>query len=103
MTTTTQTLAPDAIVRAPENLWKQAQRAFFRQRSAVIGLVIVRASPLQMRQLFQKVVVAVDAPYKKDQWLLFWFLIWQGMNVRFQNCFRVLRVMITRRSHCERL
>ena len=64
MATTTQTLAPDAIVRAPENLWKQAQRAFFRQRSALIGLTLVVL--LALTAIFAPLI----APYEPNQVLI---------------------------------
>jgi ABC-type dipeptide/oligopeptide/nickel transport system permease subunit len=40
-TTTTPQLGTLTITRPPEGLWRQATRAFFRQRSAVIGVVII--------------------------------------------------------------
>ncbi len=40
-TTTTSQPVPVTFMRPPESLWRQAVRAFFRQRSAVIGLVII--------------------------------------------------------------
>jgi ABC-type dipeptide/oligopeptide/nickel transport system permease subunit len=64
MTTTTQTLAPDVFVRAPENLWRQALRAFFRQRSAVIGLTIVGL--LALIAIFAPLL----APYDPNQVLI---------------------------------
>jgi ABC-type dipeptide/oligopeptide/nickel transport system permease subunit len=64
MTTTTQTLAPDTFTRAPENLWRQAQRAFFRQRAAVIGLVIVAL--LALVAIFAPLI----APYNPNQVLI---------------------------------
>jgi peptide/nickel transport system permease protein len=39
--TTAAQPASQAMMRPPESLWRQAIRAFFRQRSAVIGLVII--------------------------------------------------------------
>jgi peptide/nickel transport system permease protein len=39
--TSTTAPVPLGVTRPPESLWRQALRAFFRQRSAVIGLVII--------------------------------------------------------------
>jgi ABC-type dipeptide/oligopeptide/nickel transport system permease subunit len=64
MTTSTRTLAPDALVRAPENLWRQAWRAFLRQRSAVIGLAIVTS--LALIAIFAPLI----APYDPNQVLI---------------------------------
>ncbi|MFL5807075.1 MAG: ABC transporter permease [Roseiflexaceae bacterium] len=63
-TTTTQTLSPDILVRAPENLWQQALRAFFRQRAATIGLVIITL--LALTAIFAQVI----APYDPIQVLI---------------------------------
>src|SRR5918911_990124 len=41
MATTVKTLAPALPVRGPESLWQQALRAFLKQRSAVIGVVLL--------------------------------------------------------------
>jgi peptide/nickel transport system permease protein len=52
------------IARPPESLWRQAVRAFFRQRSAVIGLVIIVL-------LFLIAVFApLIAPYDPEQVLI---------------------------------
>ena len=48
-----------SITRAPESLWRQATRAFFRQRSGVIGLTIIAA--LVLIALFAPVI----APYNR--------------------------------------
>jgi peptide/nickel transport system permease protein len=64
MTTTTQTLSADAFVRPPESLWRQAQHAFFRQRAAVIGLVIIVL--LALTAIFAPLI----APYDPNQVLI---------------------------------
>jgi ABC-type dipeptide/oligopeptide/nickel transport system permease subunit len=64
MTTTTQALSADIFVRAPENLWRQALRAFFRQRAAVLGLVIIAL--LALIAIFAPLI----APYDPNQVLI---------------------------------
>jgi peptide/nickel transport system permease protein len=63
-TTTTQPAGGLSITRPPESLWRQAARAFFRQRSAVIGLAIIIL-------LFVIAVFApLIAPYDPNQVLI---------------------------------
>jgi peptide/nickel transport system permease protein len=64
MTTTTQTLPVDILVRPPESLWLQARRAFFRQRAAVIGLAVIVL--LALTAIFAPVL----APYEPNQVLI---------------------------------
>ena len=65
MATTTATgPASLSITRPPESLWRQAIRAFFRQRSAVIGLTIIVA--LVLIALFAPLI----APYDPIQVLI---------------------------------
>src|SRR4051794_40390451 len=64
MTTTTKTLAAETFVRAPESLWLQARRAFFRQRAAVIGLAIITL--LALIAIFAPLI----APYDPVQVLI---------------------------------
>jgi peptide/nickel transport system permease protein len=52
------------LTRPPESLWRQAIRAFFRQRSAVIGLTIIVA--LVLIALFAPLI----APYDPIQVLI---------------------------------
>ena len=53
-----------SITRPPESLWQQAIRAFFRQRSAVIGLTIIVA--LMLIAVFAPLI----APYEPTQVLI---------------------------------
>lgn len=64
MAVTTTEPAPISITRPPENLWQQALHAFFRQRSAVIGLTIIVA--LILVALFAPLI----APYDPVQVLI---------------------------------
>jgi peptide/nickel transport system permease protein len=67
MTTTTTTSAPiagETFVREPESLWRQTARAFFRQRAAVIGLVIIIV--LALLAIFAPLV----APYEPNRVLI---------------------------------
>jgi peptide/nickel transport system permease protein len=65
MATTTATgPASLSITRKPEGLWQQAIRAFFRQRSGVIGLVIIIA--LALIAIFAPLI----APYSPTQVLI---------------------------------
>lgn len=41
MTTTTTPISIDTFSRSPDSLWRQVLRAFTRQRSAMIGIVII--------------------------------------------------------------
>src|SRR5262245_663428 len=54
------TTRPDSLVitRLPESLWRQAIRAFFRQRSAVTGLVIITV--LVMIAVFASLIARYD-------------------------------------------
>jgi peptide/nickel transport system permease protein len=63
-TTATPQPASLRITRPPESLWRQAARAFFRQRSAVIGLVIICL--LFVIALFAPLL----APYDPEQVLI---------------------------------
>src|SRR5215213_6993287 len=47
-----------SLTRQPESLWRQATRAFFRQRSAVIGLTIIVA--LVLIALFAPLIAPFD-------------------------------------------
>jgi ABC-type dipeptide/oligopeptide/nickel transport system permease subunit len=67
--TITTTSAPagtnaEPFVRQPESLWRQTTRAFFRQRAAVIGLVILIV--LFLLALFAPLI----APYNPNQVLI---------------------------------
>jgi peptide/nickel transport system permease protein len=65
MATTTATgPASLSITRSPEGLWQQAIRAFFRQRSGVIGLTIIIA--LALIAIFAPLI----APYSPTQVLI---------------------------------
>src|SRR5215213_3298339 len=65
MATTTATgPASLSITRPPEGLWQQAIRAFFRQRSGVIGLAIIIA--LALIAIFAPLI----APYSPTQVLI---------------------------------
>jgi ABC-type dipeptide/oligopeptide/nickel transport system permease subunit len=63
-TTTTSQPVSLASTRPVESLWRQAVRAFFRQRSAVIGLVIIAL--LVLLALFAPLI----APYDPEQVLI---------------------------------
>src|SRR6266487_2700559 len=64
MATTTAKPVSLTITRPPESLWQQAIRAFFRQRSAVIGLTIIVA--LVLIAIFAPLI----APYEPTQVLI---------------------------------
>jgi peptide/nickel transport system permease protein len=63
MATTTKPISL-TIARPPEGLWRQAIRAFFRQRSAVIGLVIL------CLLLILAIFAPIIAPYDPVQVLI---------------------------------
>jgi peptide/nickel transport system permease protein len=54
----------ETMVRAPESLWRQALRAFFRQRAAVIGLVII------VLLILIAIFAPLIAPYDPNQVLI---------------------------------
>src|SRR5689334_1411285 len=62
--TTAAKPATQVMTRPPESLWRQAIRAFFRQRSAVIGLAIIIV--LVVLALFAPLI----APYDPVQVLI---------------------------------
>ena len=66
MTTTVEKTLPaaDVLVRGPESLWRQALRAFFRQRSAVIGLGML------VFLVLVALLAPVIAPYEPTQVLI---------------------------------
>jgi peptide/nickel transport system permease protein len=65
MATTTATgPASLSIMRPPESLWRQAIRAFFRQRSAVIGLTII------VTLILIAIFAPLIAPYEPTQVLI---------------------------------
>jgi peptide/nickel transport system permease protein len=65
MATTTATgPASLTIMRPPESLWRQAIRAFFRQRSAVIGLTII------ITLILIAIFAPLIAPYEPTQGLI---------------------------------
>jgi peptide/nickel transport system permease protein len=64
MATTTNTLGPVLVSRPPQGIWQQARRAFFKQRSAIIGLVIIIF--LLLVALFAPLI----APYNPEQTLI---------------------------------
>jgi peptide/nickel transport system permease protein len=65
MATTTATgPASLTIMRPPESLWRQAIRAFFRQRSAVIGLTII------VTLILIAIFAPLIAPYEPTQVLI---------------------------------
>jgi peptide/nickel transport system permease protein len=62
--TTTTGPASLTITRPPESLWRQAFRAFFRQRSAVIGLAII------ILLVLMALIAPLIAPYDPVQVLI---------------------------------
>ena len=65
-TPTTAAAAPAALLptRQPESVWRQATRAFFRQRSAVIGLAII------ILLVLISILAPLLAPYDPEQVLI---------------------------------
>ncbi|HNP70852.1 MAG TPA: ABC transporter permease [Kouleothrix sp.] len=63
-TTAPAASAPLTQMRAPESLWRQAIRAFFRQRSAVIGLTII------VLLVLVALLAPLLAPYNPEQVLI---------------------------------
>ncbi|MBK9942275.1 MAG: ABC transporter permease [Kouleothrix sp.] len=66
---TTSTTAPAApgsllLTRPPESLWRQALHAFFRQRSAIIGLAII------VLLVLLAALAPIIAPYDPEQVLI---------------------------------
>jgi peptide/nickel transport system permease protein len=73
MTTKTEALAASFPTRAPENLWRQALRAFFKQRAAVIGLctiailaIIAIAAPLVAPYDPEEVLIGIENVQKRE-------------------------------------
>src|SRR3712207_3681835 len=64
MATTQKVISADILARQPESLWRQAVRAFFRQRSAVIGLSIV------VFLILLSIFAPLIAPYNPEQILI---------------------------------
>ena len=61
---TTAIPGPDVLTRQPESLWRQAIRAFFRQRSAVLGLTII------VLLVLVSIFAPLLAPYDPEQVLI---------------------------------